>query len=109
MNIARTPLLIFFLAHIYPAVIATFGVFPLTCPIIMAICSMGHPLKERRVANVRLPVCVAHLYFGSVTKSKELNADGLVDLYVLMDVVEETAGGINKENLYDTAVAAGTK
>ena len=104
---ARTPLLIFFLVHIYPAVIATFGAFPLMCPIIMAICSMGHPLRDRRVANVRLPV--THLYFGSVTKSKELDADGLVDLYVLMDVVEETAGGINKENLYDTAVAAGTK
>ena len=59
---------------------------------------------------MRLPVCVdTHLYFGSVTKLKELDADGLVDLYVLMDVVEETAGGINKENLYDTAVAAGTK
>lgn len=107
---ARTPLLIFFLAHIYPAVIATLGVFPLMCPIIMAICSMGHPLRDRRVANVRLPVYVdTHLYFGSVTKLKELDADGLVDLYVLMDVVEETAGGINKENLYDTAVAAGTK
>lgn len=76
----------------------------------MAICSKGHPLRDRRVANVRLPVCVdTHLYFGRVTKSKELDADGLVDLYVLMDVVEETAGGINKENLYDTAVAAGTK
>ena len=49
------------------------------------------------------------MYFGSVTKLKELDADRLVDLYVLMDVVEETAGGINKENLYDTAVAAGTK
>ena len=76
----------------------------------MAIRSMGHPFRDRRVANVRLPVCVdTHLYFGRVTKSKELDADGLVDLYVLMDVVEETAGGINKENLYDTAVAAGTK
>lgn len=40
---------------------------------------------------------------------KELNADGLVDFYVLMGVVEETAGGIDKENLDDAAVAAGTK
>ena len=94
----------------YFCVICTLGILPDMWPIIMAICSMGHPLRDRRVANVRLPVCVdTHLYFGSVTKSKELDADGLVDLYVLMDVVEETAGGINKENLYDTAVAAGTK
>ena len=69
----------------------------------------GIPLKKGGWRTCAFLCVDTHLYFGSVTKSKELDADGLVDLYVLMDVVEETAGGINKENLYDTAVAAGTK